>query len=156
MGAEAKGSKEEKAARKAEKERLKEERRIEAERERIATPHFKGGDIDKFESWVRANLRLDYGMLPPDVPHIRVDVPFYVEADGSVTLSKEETPSRKLHPRLVSEIERVILFSPEWDPAHDPDTGLPVRARQELSLTIKNQHYMGAPRPAPRPRGRRF
>lgn len=146
-----------KMARKAEKQREKEERRKQAEIERLAQPHFKGGDIDKFEVWVVANLKFDFGTLPPDTPHVRVEVPFYVEADGSTSLSDEEIPSEKLYPRLVFEIKRVIQFSPEWEPGHDL-LGNPVRSRQVLAITLQNHHYIGvttAPAPRPMRRGRR-
>jgi len=144
-----------KMARKAEKQREKEERKKLAEIERMAQPHFKGGDIDKFEAWVVANLKYDFGSLPRDTPHVRVEVPFYVEADGSTSLSDEEIPSERLYPRLVFEIKRVIQFSPEWEPGHDP-LGNPIRTRQVLAITLQNHNYIGAP-VAPRPirRGRR-
>lgn len=144
-----------KMARKAEKQREKEERKKLAEIERMAQPHFKGGDIDKFEAWVVANLKYDFGSLPRDTPHVRVEVPFYVEADGSTSLSDEEIPSERLYPRLVFEIKRVIQFSPEWEPGHDP-LGNPIRTRQVLAITLQNHNYSGAP-VAPRPirRGRR-
>lgn len=137
-------------ARKAERQRQKEERRRQEEIEQRAKPRFEGGDIERFERWVLANLRHDFGMLPPDVPHVRVEVPFYVEDDGRTTLTDEDFASKQLYPRLVQEIERVILFSPEWEPGHGP-LGNPIRSRQELSITIKNHHYT-APASAPRPR----
>ncbi len=147
-----------KIARKAEKEQQRAERRAEAEREYLAEPHFKGGDIEKFEKWVQANLKFDYGSLPRDTPHIRVDVPFWVEADGSTSLMEGDTPSKRLHPQLVEAIERVIPFSPEWEPAHD-QMGNPIRSSQTLSLTINNHSYIApitarpvGPRPMPRRR----
>lgn len=145
-----------KMARKAEKKREKEERKRLAEIERMAQPHFKGGDIDKFEAWVVANLKFDFGTLPRDTPHVRVEVPFYVEADGSTSLSDEESPSEKLYPRLVFEIKRVIQFSPEWEPGHDL-LGNPIRSRQVLAITLQTHNYIQPSAPAPRPvrRGRR-
>ena len=145
-----------KMAKKAEKQREREERERLHEIERMAQPHFKGGDIDKFVAWVVANLKFDFGTLPRDTPHVRVEVPFYVEADGSTSLSDEECPSERLYPHLVFEIKRVIQFSPEWEPGHDP-LGNPIRTRQVLAITLQNHNYIGAPQPAPRPirRGRR-
>lgn len=143
-----------KMAKKAEKKHEREERERIHEIERLAQPHFKGGDIDKFETWVVANLKFDFGTLPPDTPHVRVEVPFYVEADGSTSLCDEETSSKQLYPHLVFEIERVILFSPEWEPGHDL-LGNPIRSRQLLALTLQNHSYIGPPvaphAPAPRP-----
>lgn len=136
-----------KMAKKAQKEQQKAERRRQHEIKRPAQPHFKGGDIDKFEAWVEANLKFDFGSLPRDTPHIYVEVPFYVEADGSTSLSDEDTPSKKLHPRLVFEIERVIQFSPDWEPGHDL-FGNPVRSRQVLSLTLYNHHSTAPAAPA--------
>lgn len=143
-----------KMAKKAQKEQQKKERERQHELERLAQPHFKGGDIDKFEAWVEANLKFDFGSLPRDTPHIYVEVPFYVEADGSTSLCDEDTPSKKLYPRLVFEIERVILFSPEWEPGHDL-LGNPVRSRQVLNLTL--YHHNNTPAAPVRPirRGRR-
>lgn len=141
--------------RKAERQRQKEERCRQDEVEQRAKPRFEGGDMERFERWVLANLRHDFGMLPPDVPHVRVEEPFYVEVDGRTSLTDEEFASKQLYPRLVQEIERVILFSPEWVPGNGP-LGNPIRSRQELSITIKNHHYTApAPRPRPmRPAGR--
>lgn len=140
-------------ARKAQKKVEKEERKRQAELERMATPHFQGGDIDTFERWIVANLRKDFGPLPPDAPFIVVEVPFYVEADGSTTLVDEEIPDSRLYPRVVQEIERVILFSPEWDPGVDP-FGNPLRSRQTASITLKPDHTSGVPvvHPTPRPK----
>ncbi len=146
-----------KMAQKAERQREREERRRLADIERMAQPRFKGGDIDKFEAWVVANLRHDFGSLPPNVPHVTVDVPFYVEADGKTTLCDEDTPSKHHYPRIVSEIERVILFSPDWEPGHDP-FGNPLRSRQEVSITLKNPAFMAPatpPVPVRRPIRRR-
>ena len=148
----------EKAAKKAAKKAEKEERELQAEIKRRATPHFQGGDIDTFERWVVANLRHDFGPLPPGTPLIVVDVPFYVEADGSTTLIDEDTPSKAQYPRVVREIERVILFSPDWEPGEDM-LGNPIRSRQELSLTLKHDHstptpVVVKPTPRPRPKGR--
>lgn len=139
-------------ARKAERQQKKEEYRREAELQRLAEPHFKGGDIDRFEAWVVSNLRLDYGAFPPGVPHIQLEVPFWVEADGTVSLSDEEYSSKNLYPRLVQEVERVILFSPEWEPGHDP-LGNPIRTHQLLRMTLNSASYdpLPAARPAPRP-----
>ena len=136
----------------AKKQAKEEQKRLE-ELERLATPHFEGGDIDKFEHWIVANLRRDFGPLPPDAPHIVVDVPFYVEADGRTTLTDEDTTDKRLHPRLVQEIERVILFSPTWEPGHD-GFGNPIRSRQVASLTFKHDHSLPDPlviHPTPRP-----
>lgn len=158
----------EKVAKKESKKAEKEARELEAEAKRRATPHFQGGDMDTFERWVIANLRRDFGPLPPGTPVIVVDVPFYVETDGSTSLIDEDTPSKTQHPRIVREIERVILFSPDWDPGEDM-LGNPVRSRQELSLTLKHSHSAPqptihptprpkpkpAPKPRPRPTGRR-
>ena len=140
-------------ARKAERKRQKEERRQQEELEELAQPHFKGGNIDKFERWVLENLHYDYG----------IDVPFFVEADGSTSLTYENYASKNVHPRLAQEVERVILFSPEWDPAHGP-LGNPIQSRQVLTLTLKNRmhtdpslanspsHVPPRPKPTPRPR----
>lgn len=141
-------------ARKAQKKIEKEERERQAEIERAATPHFQGGDIDTFERWVIANLRRDFGPLPPNAPFLVIEVPFYVEADGSTSLSDEDTSDKRLHPRIVMEIERVILFSPTWDPGHDL-FGNPIRTRQQLSLSFKHDHSSPKPivvKPAPRPK----
>ena len=150
-------------ARKAERKRQKEERRQQEELEELAQPHFKGGNIDKFERWVLENLHYDYGMFPPNAPHVTLDVPFFVEADGSTSLTYENYASKNVHPRLAQEVERVILFSPEWDPAHGP-LGNPIQSRQVLTLTLKNRmhtdpslanspsHVPPRPKPIPRPR----
>ena len=131
----------------------KEERKRMAELERLATPHFEGGDIDTFERWIVANLRRDFGPLPPNTPYVKVDVPFYVEADGSTSLSDEDTTDEHLYPRLVHEIERVILFSPKWTPGKDA-FGNPIRSRQVASLTFKHDPSQIDPweiHPTPRP-----
>ncbi len=140
-----------KMAQRAEREREKEERRRLAEIERMAQPRFKGGDIDKFEAWIVANLRFDYGLLPPGTPHVTIEVPFYVEADGKTTLSDEDTPAKHHYPRIVSEIERVILFSPDWEPGHDP-FGNPLRSHQKVSIMLKNPAYTAPAFPSPRVR----
>ncbi|MEE1099073.1 MAG: hypothetical protein UHY58_04050 [Alistipes sp.] len=148
-----------KMAQKAEKKRLKEERKRQAEIERMAQPTFKGGDIDKFEAWILANLRKDFAAIPAGTPHVTVEVPFYVEADGSTTLSDEDTPSKRQYPRIVSEIERVILFATDWEPGHDA-FGNPIRSRQVATITLKNRNHdipekpvvVRPRRPAPRRR----
>ena len=145
--------KEAKAQEKAQKKQEKEERKRMAELERLATPHFEGGDIDTFERWIVANLRRGFGPLPPNTPYVKVDVPFYVEADGSTSLSDEDTTDEHLYPRLVHEIERVILFSPKWTPGKDA-FGNPIRSRQVASLTFKHDPSQIDPwdiHPTPRP-----
>lgn len=129
-----------KMAKKEAKRREKEERRRQAEIERLAQPTFKGGDIDKFEAWVVANLRQDFIAIPAGTPHITVEVPFYVEADGRTTLSDEDTLSKRQYPRIVQEIERVILFSTDWEPGHDA-LGNPIRSRQVATITLKNRNH---------------
>lgn len=136
-----------KMAKKAQRQQEKQERERLAEIERMAQPRFKGGDIDKFEAWVVANLRFDYGLLPPGTPHVTIEVPFYVESDGKTSLSDEDTPSKHHYPRIVSEIERVILFSPDWEPGHDP-FGRPLRSHQKVSITLKNPAYTAPVVPA--------
>lgn len=138
-------------ARKAQKKIEKEERKRQAEVERMATPHFQGGDIDTFERWIVANLRKDFGPLPPNAPFIVVEVPFYVEADGKTSLVDEEIPDSRLYPRVVQEIERVILFSPDWEPGVDP-FGNPIRSRQTVSITLKPDHTGGVSAIHPTPR----
>ncbi len=142
-----------KMARKAERQLEREERERQAEIERMAQPRFKGGDIDKFERWVVANLRYDYGELPRSTPHVRIDVPFLVNADGTTSLVEGENPSEQLYPRLVHEIERVILFSPDWEPGHTPQ-GEPIPSLQTCSITLKNNDYIGMPTAGPKPRTR--
>ncbi|MBR5464902.1 MAG: hypothetical protein IKU77_03805 [Alistipes sp.] len=151
--AEKEQAKEAKRQEKEAKKQEKEEQKRLAELERLATPHFQGGDIDTFEQWIVANLRRDFGPLPPNTPYVKVEVPFYVEADGSTSLPDEDTTDEHLYPRLVQEIERVILFSPKWDPGQDA-FGHPVRSRQVASLTFKHDPSQADPwviHPTPRP-----
>ncbi len=93
-------------------------------------PSFKGGDINKFRSWVQ--LRTVYPQAAIDKKITgRVWLTFIVEKDGSVS---NVTVVKGVDPLIDNEAVKSIQSSPKWSPGLQ--RGLPVRVRYSIALAF--------------------
>jgi len=93
-------------------------------------PSFLGGDISKFQVWVRKRTNYPQEAIDNKI-NGTVILTFVVEKDGSVI---EVTVLKGVHPVLDNEALKVISESPKWSPGKQ--RGQPVRIRYIIPINF--------------------
>jgi len=93
-------------------------------------PSFLGGDISKFQAWVRKRTNYPQEAIDNKI-NGTVILTFVVEKDGSVI---EVTVLKGVHPLLDNEALKVISESPKWSPGKQ--RGQPVRIRYIIPINF--------------------
>ena len=94
-------------------------------------PKFFGGGLDKFRSWVMAEVRYPSDMLKRGVQG-RVVAAFVVDKEGRITMVEIlESP----HPHFSAAVARVLGRAPRWTPGRQD--GALVRVEYTLPVDFK-------------------